>query len=79
MKTKKLNKKLRLNKSTIASLDTHFLEFAKGGLLDPQASDPSYCECGTGGGGGGGGPTEWCYLTVEASVCICTENWPGGC
>ncbi len=72
MKTKKVNKKLSLNKSTIASLDTHFLGFAKGGLLDPQASDPTYCECGGGDTGGGGPATERCYPTQELS-CLSTE------
>jgi hypothetical protein len=74
MKTKKVNKKLSLNKSTIASLDTHLI---KGGLLDPQASDYSYCECEGGGETGGGGQTEWCEIPTQViSVCICTAMAP---
>jgi hypothetical protein len=71
------NKKLSLNKITIANLDREAQGAVKGGNLDPTYTEPTFNpDCGdTGSPTGGGGTTvQFCDWTKEPGIttCLCS-------
>lgn len=61
MKTKKLDKKLSLKKSTVSHLDDHDLNRAKGGVIPTGVTCPGYCNT---------------YLTCAGTMCTFCVTLP---
>lgn len=61
MKTKKLNKKLQINKTTVANLNVVEQKEIKGGATLTVCSDPTYCDT---------------YNDCDTTIGdFCTEGW----